>query len=189
MKKIQKGQYGYIRYQKKVSIIRTLTLFAIAFAILIIGFYTTGTKSNALTIIAILGMLPASKSAVNMIMFLRYHDSHQELYQRTQEIVKNLPMNYDLVFTMPDKSFQVQQIACNQNTICGYRDGDEQSLKKLQQHISSMLQSNHLSNVEIKIWNDYEQFLKRLQLMQEKYNASEDTTSSQILSLLQAVSL
>ncbi|MDO5573372.1 MAG: hypothetical protein Q4G60_05250 [bacterium] len=189
MKKIQKGQYGYIGYQKKVAIIRTLTLFAIAFMILIIGLYTTGTKSNALTIIAILGMLPASKSAVNMIMFLRYRDSSQELYHNTQELAKQLPMNYDLVFTMPDKSFQVQQIACNQNTVCGYRDGDEQSLKKLQQHISSVLQSNHLSNVEIKIWNDYESFLKRLMQMQEKYNPSEDTTSSQILSLLQAISL
>ena len=154
-----------------------------------IGFYTTGTKSNALTIIAILGMLPASKSAVNMIMFLRYHDSHLELYQNTQELVKNLPMNYDLVFTMPDKSFQVQQIACNQNTICGYHDGDEPSLKKIQQHIGSVMQNNHLSNVEIKIWNNYEQFSNRLQQMQEKYNVSEDTTSRQILSLLQAISL
>lgn len=189
MKKISKGQYGYLGYQKKVVILRTVALFAIAFAILLIGLLRTGTKSNALTIIAILGMLPASKSAVNMIMFLRYRDSSPELYEQTQKIVRDLPMNYDLVFTMPDKSYQVQQLACNRNTICGYREGDVQSLQKLQSHIKAMLESNHFQNVKIKLWNDYEPFAKRIQQLQEKYNASEDETGQQILSLLQAISL
>lgn len=189
MKKVSKGQYGYLSYQKRMVILRTILLFAISFAILIIGICTTKTKSNALTIIAILGMLPASKSAVNMIMFLRFHDGDRTLYDRTQALVQNLPMDYDLVFTMPDKSYQVQQIACNANTICGYRDGDDASIKKLQAHISSMLQSNHFQNVEIKLWNDYDKFAERVQQLQEKYNADEDETSTPILSLLQAIAL
>ncbi len=189
MKKVNKGQYGYISDQKKRAIIRTIILFAISFAILIVGICTTKTKSNALTIIAILGMLPASKSAVNMIMFLRFHDSDRTLYDRTQAILRDLPMHYDLVFTMPDKSYQVQQIACNANTICGYRDGDDASIKKLQAHISSMLQSNHFQNVEIKLWNDYDKFADRVQQMQERYSADEDETSAPILSLLRAIAL
>lgn len=189
MKKIQKGQNGYLKYQRKIVTLRTVGLFAIAFAILIVGLCTTGTKSNAMTVVAILGMLPASKSAVNMIMFFRFKDSSPKLHERSMAIVHDLPMQYDLVFTMPDKSYQIQQLACNANTICGYRDGDAQSLQKLQEHIKVMLEKDSLKNVEVKLWNDYGQFEKRLQQMQDKYAPAEDSQSNQILSLLLAISL
>lgn len=189
MKKVQKGQYGYLSYQRKVVIARTVILFALAFAILIVGMCTTGTKSNALTVVAILGMLPASKSAVNMIMFLRFKNGEASLQERSSQELTRIPMNYDLVFTMTDKSYQVEQIVCNQNTICGYRNGDEPSLRKLQEHIKSMLEKDSLNGVEIKLWNDYDSFLNRALQMQEKYDSEQDVKSNQILALLQAISL
>ena len=57
-----KGSYLYLDTQKKYEIARTIIYFAISFAIFFAGYSLTGTKKNLLTIVAVLGMLPASKS-------------------------------------------------------------------------------------------------------------------------------
>ena len=67
-----KGEMNYINTQKKYEIIRTILYFSVSLILFIAGYVTTKTKLNVLTIVAILGCLPASKSAVNMIMFLKY---------------------------------------------------------------------------------------------------------------------
>ena len=68
--KVQKGQYGYLSYKKKFSAIVTIGMFALSLAIFIMGYVTTKTNANLLTVVAVLGCLPASKSAVSMLMFL-----------------------------------------------------------------------------------------------------------------------
>ena len=63
-----KGCYGYLTRQKKKEIIKTVLFFALSLSVFAIGYATTGTKKNLLTIVAMLGFLPASKSMVSMIM-------------------------------------------------------------------------------------------------------------------------
>ena len=46
-------------------------MFGISLAIYLAGYLTVHSNKNLLTIVAVLGCLPASKSAVSMIMFLR----------------------------------------------------------------------------------------------------------------------
>ena len=72
MKKIQKGKPGYLNYKKKVEIIRTIVYFAIVLAIFALGIWQTGTRLNLLTVVAILGCLPASKSLVGVIARFPY---------------------------------------------------------------------------------------------------------------------
>ena len=59
--KIAKGQYGYMDKQRKRVIITTISYYAISLAIFAMGYITTGSKRNLLTIVAVLGLLPASK--------------------------------------------------------------------------------------------------------------------------------
>ena len=66
-----KGTEGYIRSQKKYEVIRTLLYFAVSLSLYVAGYIQTGQRANLLTIVAVLGCLPASKSAVSAIMFLR----------------------------------------------------------------------------------------------------------------------
>lgn len=82
MHRIKKGQYGYIKSQRKMEIIKTVSLFLLSLAIYLCGYWTTGTNKNLLTVVAILGCLPASKCAVNMIMFIRAKGCSEELYQK-----------------------------------------------------------------------------------------------------------
>ena len=69
--KNKKGTYGYIGKQRRWEIIKTLLMFGISIALYTAGYIATKSNKNLLTLVAVLGCLPASKSAVNMIMFLK----------------------------------------------------------------------------------------------------------------------
>ena len=62
MKKVKKGNYGYIRYQRKKRLLVTLVMFAIPLVIYVTGYIQTKTRLNLFTFVAILGCLPASRS-------------------------------------------------------------------------------------------------------------------------------
>ena len=64
-----KGTEKYLDTQKKYELIRTLLYFGISASLFIGGYLQTKSKVNLLTVVAVLGCLPASKSAVSAIMF------------------------------------------------------------------------------------------------------------------------
>lgn len=80
MKKIQKGKPGYLNYKRKVEILRTVIYFVIVLAIFALGYWQTHTRLNLLTVVAILGCLPASKALVGVIA--RYHINQLNCHRR-----------------------------------------------------------------------------------------------------------
>ena len=81
MKKIHKGQFGYLPTQFRRELLKTIFLFGSSIAILIIGMVTqmyrnpgislADSKNNILTVAAVLGLLPASRSLISTIMFAK----------------------------------------------------------------------------------------------------------------------
>ena len=61
--KATKGEAGYIQARKKQLILKAVLEFGIVIALLILGIWQTHTRLNLLTVVAVLGCLPAAKSA------------------------------------------------------------------------------------------------------------------------------
>ena len=70
-----KGTFNYLDTQRKYEIARTIIYFAVSFSLFIAGYITTGTRKNLLTVVAVLGMLPASKSLVSTYIVILQHDA------------------------------------------------------------------------------------------------------------------
>ena len=66
--KIQKGDAGYLRRRKRLLILEAVVSFGLVAALIIAGYVTTKTKLNLLTVVAVLGCLPASRILVNLII-------------------------------------------------------------------------------------------------------------------------
>ena len=77
-----KGTYGYIENHKAYVAIRTLIYFLLCVGLYVMGYVTTGSNKNLLTVVAILGCLPACKSLVNLIMFVKAKGCSQELMKK-----------------------------------------------------------------------------------------------------------
>ena len=85
MKKVEKGKPGYLNYKKKAEILRTVIYFAIVAAIFLLGYTQTHTRLNLMTVVAVLGCLPASKALVGVIARFPYPSIDPD---RAKEIAK-----------------------------------------------------------------------------------------------------
>ena len=81
-----KGTKDYINTQKKFELIRTFIFFFIPLSLFVAGYITTKTKVNLLTIVAVVGVLPACKSLVGAIMFMK----HRSLSKENAEKIINI---------------------------------------------------------------------------------------------------
>lgn len=88
-----KGTRGYLRTQKTYEILRTVLYFAISLSLFIAGWVSTGSRENLLTIVAVLGCLPACKSLVEMFMFLRCRGCDEQVAAKSRHIQKALPLS------------------------------------------------------------------------------------------------
>ena len=161
-----KGSRDYIRTQKVYEIIRTVIYFAVSLSLFAAGYITTGNRLNLLTVVAVLGCLPASKSAVDMIMFLRCKGLSREAARQIVPCEGELTCLYDMVFTSYSKTFEVGHLAVKGNTVCGYSEKKDFPEKDFQAHLEPILKADGHKNVTVKIFTELEKYKERLRQLQ-----------------------
>lgn len=190
MKRINKGEFGYIAYQKKWTIIRTVLFFVIVLAVFIIGFVTTGTRKNLLTVVAILGCLPACKSVVNVIMFLRTKGCSSSIHEKIIEIESDTKFYelYDLYLTSYKVNYQISHLVIVGNSIVGLSEEDGIDTNAAQTHIEDHLKQDGIKNLTIKIFDNADKYIERLnQLRELEFTPLKNQDS--IMELLLSISL
>lgn len=184
---IKKGEYGYIASQRKKEIIRTIVLFLLSLAVYLCGYITTGSNKNLLTIVAVLGCLPACKSAVSMIMFLKAHGCSGELHDKITGRAVGLPQLYDNVVTSYEAAYELPHMVFKGNNLIGISVDPKCKVSACEKHIHSMCVQNNIHDVNIKIFTDVPKYLNRLDQLREL--DCEDTQTEAVLSLIKAISI
>ena len=187
MQRIKKGEYGYVAGQKKWVSVKTAVLFLLSLAIYLSGYITTGSNKNLLTIVAVLGCLPAGKSAVNMIMFLRARGCDGALHEKIAAHAGDLPALYDCVLTTYENTFEVPHMVFKGNSLIGIAVASGFKTAECEKHLRNMCTQNGIRDVNIRIFTDVSRYLQRLDQLQE-LNASDDQTEA-VLSLIRAISI
>lgn len=182
-----KGTRDYLKTQKNYEILRTVLYFAVSFALLAAGWIATGSRENLLTVVAVLGCLPACKSLVDMIMYLRYKGCSAENADIIAIHAEGLQGLYDMVFTAYDKTYSVAHICVKGNTICGFTESDRFDEQAFYKHIDSILKKDNYNNTTLKIFTDIKKYTERLEQM-KALDADEKTTAG-IINTLKSVSL
>ncbi|MCR5338476.1 MAG: hypothetical protein K6E75_07955 [Lachnospiraceae bacterium] len=214
MKRVQKGEYGYLAYKKKIESIKTVIYFAIPLALFFAGLIATGTKKNLLTLVAVLGILPASKNAVLMIMYLKsrgisaaaYETTESALQKAGETVLSNMTVLYEMVFTTQEHTYEVPCMFIYAGSVCGYlpssgankkkegrKDGKKKTEKPdslhvtLEKHIDQTLKREGIS-VNVKIFDGEEAFIKRVNELKPLEKAA-DTPRKAIAKVLKDISL
>ena len=163
MKKKEKGQPGYIKWRKEKYLIGTIAEFAVVIALVVLGYVQTKTKLNLLTVVAVVGCLPASKALVGVIA--RYPYQSIELSQ-AKEIAgksKHLTVCYDLVITSKEHIMPTDCIVISGHNIYGYTHYEKVNTDELGKHIKTILAQNQYTGFTVKILNQYTPFLARVE--------------------------
>ncbi|MBQ8527719.1 MAG: hypothetical protein IJ429_04520 [Lachnospiraceae bacterium] len=178
--KIQRRDKGYLAWKRKREIIKTAIFFAVPVILFIAGYITTKTRLNLLTVVAVLGMLPASRSLVTLIMYLKSHGITEEDYAVIAPYADKLTGGYDNVFTTYDKTYEVPSVVVRSGNVCGYSFGDQKMLNALEKHLETSIKKDGYS-VNVKIFDNIEAYKTRL----ESLNKLEETQQEKDLAVLQ----
>lgn len=162
-----KGTRGYINSQKKFEILRTIIYFVLPLGLFAIGYITTGERGNLFTVVAVVGCLPACKSLVGVIMFLRYHSCSAGNADKIDSHIGNLNGLYDMVFTSYKQNFVVSHLVVHGNTICGFSEKKDFQEKDFLAHIEEILKTDGHKNYTIKIFTDIQKYIDRLDQLGE----------------------
>ena len=168
VKKVKKGNIGYISYEKKRRILVTLIMFLIPITIYVSGWVYHGTRENLLTVVAIVGCLPACKQMVGLIMIFMQKPMEKEKYEQAKKAQGNLTGGYELVFTAYEKNTPVNALVVCGNQIVCYTPEAKADVSFLEKHISSIMAANDFKSVQVKVMKEFKQYLQRVNTLCEK---------------------
>ena len=170
MKKIYKGDFGYIKQNRKKAIIRTAISLAVTILIFVAGLIIYHSQKSVFSIIAALGCLPTGWSAVNMIMLLKAKACSEEDHRKILEHQGNLLIHYDHIITSYDKNYYVNaSTVLDKNIIC-YTADEDMDLADCEKHIKKMMAPSGYSSYSIKIFDDIDKFCDRLDQLEKLRN-------------------
>lgn len=180
-----KGTPHYIDSQKKYEILRTLLYFLISLSLFAAGYLTTKTKVNLLTIVAVLGCLPACKSLVNLILFLKFHSCPHETVLELAKHSEGLTDLFDMVFTTYDKNYNIGHMVLCGNTVVCYTTQEKFDESAFIKHLTDTMALENMTNITFKIFYDLKKYTQRLEQLKnlEKDQKLTEAVKSTLLSV------
>ena len=161
MKKIPKGKFGYTLSHRKWQIAKTLLYVVLALSVFLLGFLTTKTTKNLLSIVAIVGALPISKELVGVIMSFKRKPMDVAMYEEISKKAGNLEQIYELLFTTSDTGYPIEAVIIEGRDVICYSADSRCDVMKLQQHLINILKANDYKE-NVKVYTDYKKFLDRV---------------------------
>lgn len=163
--KLGKGEAGYIDQKKKKELLKVILEFGIVLALFITGYITTKTRLNLLTLVAVLGCLPASKAMVGFLMLLPRKSLAKEKFDLVEKKGQHLTKLYDMVLTSYEHVMPVESIVIQGNTICGYATNEKLDFVYLEKYMRTTLKNNKLDQVSVKMFKDFPAYIARIEAM------------------------
>jgi hypothetical protein len=186
IQRLKKGEYGYPIYEQNVVIVRTAVYFLISIAVFLLGYFSTGSKENLLTIVAVLGLLPSSKSLVSVIMYVRIPKFDEKIYREIEAQKGDVDVIYSMYLTSYKLNFPINAFAVRGNNLIGYTEFEKCNISACEEHIRDIFKQNGIKNITIKIFSDQKRFIERIDQLQELEAGKRE---SEILELLGDISL
>ncbi|MBE5832551.1 MAG: hypothetical protein E7306_12545 [Butyrivibrio sp.] len=165
--RVYKGEFGYIKYRKKVAIIRTAICLAIAVGLYVIGLVAYGSQKNILSIVAALGCLPTGWSAVNLIMLIKAGFCSESDHDKIEAHKGGLLIHYDHVITSYETNYNVNASTVLDKNICMYTADKMMDVIDCEKHIKKMIAQSGYSSYSIKIFTDIDKFCDRLDQLEK----------------------
>ena len=176
-RKHPKGSYEHAKYKRTVDIIITIFLFLLSLGLFVIGYVTTGSKKNLLTIVAVLGLLPACKMVVDVIMCFRVKPVEESVREGIDASIGKLYGLYHMYFTSYDKNFPIDHLVITSNSVIGLCSNPKFDEKMFITHLKDHMRKDGIKDITIKIFDDYNKYLNRLS---EINNLDDETTTVNI---------
>ncbi len=184
---LEKGTFGHLNKQLKREIVKTILFYALCLIIFITGVIYFGTRNNLMTVVAAVGCLPAGKSTVSVIMYLKAGRCSQSIYDAVSALGCEDCILYDLYLTGYKQNFQLSCAVVADKHILAFSEDPNVFGRDGEEHISSILDKNNIHGFLVKIFTDRDKFMDRIG--QICALGSEPKTDEEVKHILKNISL
>ncbi|MDO4489780.1 MAG: hypothetical protein Q4B85_01725 [Lachnospiraceae bacterium] len=170
MKRVKKGNFGYIKSQKMLRFLRSLAALALPLAFFIVGMILNkGDRKSIYTLVAVVGSIPACMSITGMLMMWMRKPMEESLYQEISSRAGQVTMAYELYLTTYEKNLFLDATAiCGEHVACFTHEKKESwELKEMEKHLRTTILNNGYK-VDVKIFDQKKAFLDRLDTLRER---------------------
>lgn len=189
LKKAVKGCFGYIAAKRIRVSARTALFFGISIALFAAGVITTGKKENLLTVVAVLGCLPACKSLVNTIMFFRAKGCSEKARDAIEPLEGRLIGMYDMYFTSYQKNFALSHMIVEGKVILGYTEDKKCDCKACAEHLQTMLKQGGVKEMTITISDQLQRYCEQLKNFNQMEPGNSPEKDDEVRVILYDISL
>ena len=167
MKRVKKGNFGYIEYNRKFALIRTLIALGICLIIFFTGLIIYKSNKSAFSIIAALGCLPTGLSAVNYIMYMKAHPCSKKAYDIIEAHRNGLLIRYDLEMTSYEENYSIAAATVlDKNVVC-FTENKTLDIGNCEKHIRNQISQSGYSSYTVKVFKDIDAFCTRLDQLEQ----------------------
>ena len=189
IEKAVKGQFGYLAAKRKLVLIRTIIFFAVPLSLLAAGIISTGSRRNLLTIVAVLGCLPACKSLVSLILYIRARGCGDEAHRILKASGGSLEGMYDMYFTSYRQNFAISHMVSAGKNLCGFTEDPKCDAKACEEHLTAMLRQGGCKEITLKIFTDLDKYCERLRQLNRLCEESGAGPDDGVIAVLYDISL
>ena len=164
MKKTPKGKPGYVQYERIKRLAVMVLMFAIPIGIYATAYRILGTNRNIMTIVSIVGIIPAARFAVSWIMIMLQKKADPEAVRVTEEIAGKLVHGCELMVTAYDGRLNLDAIVvCGNEVAAVCLHDDKSKIPMMESHIAKILNSNNYFNSNVKIFDNLKHYTQRIE--------------------------
>jgi hypothetical protein len=171
-RKVEKGNYGYFRAEKKRLMLITAILFGVPLFIFFSAWIYFKSRLTIWTVIATVGVLPGCKMLVTLILLLMRKPMDKEIYKTIRSHQGSLVMAYEMYMTFYEKSAFIDAFAICGNTVVGYSSDPKIDSDFMAAEAQKLIRKNGYK-VDVKILKDIRPFLERLDSMNKNKESLE----------------
>ena len=175
MKKVEKGEFGYLAYKKSRNMIKTIIAFAIVLVIFIIGFIIWKSKNNYLTMLAVVLVLPAAKFAASYFVLIPHKNCDEELKSAIEERKGELNSVYDLVVSNKQKPVGIMAAVISDNQILAYTSAAKADKNLFETSVKEFLKNEKLT-CAVLLYKDKDTYLEKVKNAALNFDVSKENS-------------
>lgn len=188
-RKLVKGEKGYFKQQKRKELLLTILYFGIVLAVFLAGILTVKTRMNVMTVVAVVGVLPATKKAIFFFMVCRKKECPDSRYQKIQSLGEKIPGFYELLLTSSKRAYPLDAVHVSENEIIALSHEETTETKEFPGYLKEILKNNQLTGISVKLFAKENAYLERLTQLNNQSNGQVSEKQENILRLLLLISV
>ena len=161
----KKGTYPYLKKAPIYQGLMTIGLLILPVGLFFIGYSITKDFKNLFTVVAVVGMLPAAKSIVSFIIFLRSEkfSIKPELHDQIAKYEgQGAFIGYDYYLTSYTVNYPLPAAAVGKRCLIALSGDSKMKTNDCEGHIKEYLTKNDIKDITVKVFDKEERFLDRL---------------------------